>query len=139
MAKSMAEIRKALLKAMTDATNQMAKSVEHEVDERFMDYYTGYYPVEYNRTGAMSYAPQKTDAVASGSGASAAVYLNTDYSYDTGTWSGYEVIDSANKGLHGGIDAGDGVCVWDDPMNIVKSNSRSMWERAFKSAGVKLK
>lgn len=136
----LSSLKSAFKKTLAHATNNMSKKVLDKVDEEFMNYYLDYNPLVYNRTGAMSYVPKKTDAILSGNSVNAEVFLDTDYDYDVGNWSGKEVIESANQGLHGGQDLGTGdVKVWDNPINEIDSNSHAMWAESLKKAGLNVK
>ena len=136
--RSMSSLAAAMRRALVPAVNTMARSIEEKVDEKVMEYYQEYSPVQYDRTGTMSNAPQKTDAVSTGNGAQAEVYTDTGLSYNTGTWSMQEVWESANKYLHGGKVPG-GVSVWDAPISEAQAESRSLWLTALRSAGLNVR
>lgn len=125
-------------KALVPATNTMAKKVMNKVDEKVIDYYD-YDPKVYDRTGAMSYVPQKTDAIGNGAIATAQVYADLSHEYSTGTWSMEQVWDSANNELHGGLNVGNGVAVWDEPMEETRNESRAMWKESLNAAGLSVK
>lgn len=137
--KSMSALKAALQKTLVPATNTMAKKIEQKVDEKVMEYYQEYSPIYYNRTGTMSNAPQKTDAISTGDGASATVYADTGLSYSAKGWSMVEVWDSANNYLHGGLNVGNGVAVWDEPMEESKMESHRMWLESLRAAGLPVK
>lgn len=136
--KSFSALKAAMTRALVPAVNTMARSIEEKVDQKVMEYYQEYSPVEYDRTGLMSSVPQKTDAVSTGNGASAQVYADTSLTYSTGTWNMPEVWDSANNYLHGGKIPG-GVSVWNDPMEEAQAESRSLWLSALRSAGLNVR
>lgn len=136
--KSFSALKAAMTRALVPAVNTMAGSIEEKVDQKVMEYYQEYSPIEYDRTGTMSYAPQKTDAVADGNSASAQVYADTSLTYSTGLWNMSEVWYSANNYLHGGKIRGN-VSVWDNPIEEAKAESRSLWLSALRSAGLNVR
>ena len=135
----MSALKTAMCKALVPATDTMAKKVMEKIDDKIMEYYEGYSPVYYERTGAMIDVPQKTDATGGDNTANAEVYADLSHQYLTGNWNMPEVWDSANNYLHGGLNVGNGVAVWDEPMNEVESESRAMWKDALNSAGLNVK
>lgn len=130
----------AMKRALVQATNNMAEKIERKVIEENENYYGDYYPIPYKRTDMMRKSPKRTQASLAGNGASAEVYINSDYEYPTGSWSGAEVLDSANKGLHGGKPLGSGnVRIWDNPMAESDAESYSMWAESLRAGGFNVK
>lgn len=82
------------------------------------EYYGGYSPIRYKRTGKMMTTPKIMDAGHSiGNGAEGQFKLDLSPTYSTGTpWTMEQVIDSAEAYLHGGYSLGTGVSVWNSPM-----------------------
>lgn len=137
--KSMSSLKDALRKSLVPAVNIMSEKIEKKIDEKVMEYYQEYSPIDYDRTGAMSNVPQRTNATGSGNIVNAKVEADLSHNYSTGNWNMPEVWDSANNYLHGGLNVGNGVAVWDEPINESKNNSQSMWADSLKAAGIPVK
>ena len=134
--RSMDQLKQALQERLVQAVDNMAQMVLDDVDDATMHYYQSYSPWLYDRTGTLSYAPRKTSATETGDGAQAQVYMDTSLGYHTGSWSMADVISAADSLTHGGKKVGEGVSIWAEPIKTAQGNSRSMWLRAMRDAGL---
>ena len=87
--------------------------IEEDLTQYIAQYYGGYSPILYKRTGNLAQTPfSPVPAHNTGSGAAGTVGLNTGIGYSTGTWTMENVISSAENGLHGGYPYGASVPFW---------------------------
>lgn len=137
---SISALKSALEKALLIAVDEMAETVEDKLDEAVMRYYQSYTPNLYDRTGTLSYAPQRTDARPAANGAEAEVYMDTSLHYRPGDWSMEQVITAADNLTHGGwYTSGAGVSIYKAPIKVAKLSSRQKWEKSLKDAGIPMK
>lgn len=86
-------IRKKTRQAMQEVSNKGRESAEKNVN----GFYVGE-PIIYKRTGKLRESPETNGVSGGGSSVQTEIYLNDDYSYNTGTWSTPQVMDAAEYG-----------------------------------------
>lgn len=100
------EIKKDLKRKLSKTIDEVADESEQIMDEELKGFYSGGKPSVYKRTGTLGTAPQITDKYCTGNSAGVTASLNQNISYDTGTFSGAQVIDAAEHGEAGIVGRG---------------------------------
>ena len=97
------EIESSLRVKLISAIYGAAYDMHEDLRERVEDYYSEDWDTrKYRRTGKMRESLKDYEIYGSYPYMKATVGYDTNYSYDTGSWGGYEVIDSAAHSMHGG-------------------------------------
>ncbi len=94
-------IRKDVQKKLRKSIDEIADRAEVIMHDEIASFYFGGSPSFYNRTGTLATTPQITDKYCTKDSAAVTASLNQNISYDTGTFSGAEVIDAAEYGRAG--------------------------------------
>lgn len=89
-------------KELKARTNQARDLVDKELFMNVNDYYTGE-PKLYKRTGTLLIAPTTTPVMGGGKNLEFKSYMDEGISYNTGSFSGAEVIDATERGGAGTI------------------------------------
>ena len=92
IAKNMLELENLILKEMRKALNITSKKALADMQEQTGDFYTGGEPVMYERTGALGNTPMTTSISVTGNTVSFDAYLDTQYTYTTGSNPSMEAI-----------------------------------------------
>lgn len=99
-------IRRDLKKKLRSTIDEIADKSVVIMEEELENFYNGGVPLFYVRTGTLGTTPRVTDKYCSSNEAGVRASLNQDISYDTGTFSGAEVIDAAEHEKHGIVGRG---------------------------------
>ena len=100
---SFAALERQLMKDMQNAANRAKDRIEMELIMNVNDYYDGSTPQKYQRTGTLLTSPDSTPVQGSGKHLEFSVYMDEGISYNTGTFSGAQVIDVTERGGAGTI------------------------------------
>lgn len=121
---NMNDLQAALQPIMTKLVDQLAERVYETLNYYLNDYYTGWTPDSYRRTKAFLRSAVKVDAYPYKGGAKASVYIDYNSMDDYVNAAGYQVVEWANTGLHGGLSVSHKPHVWDDTMDNTINNGR---------------
>lgn len=120
---NMDDLEKALLPQMTKMVDVMADRVYETLNYFLQEYYSSYKPKSYRRQYDFLRSAVKVEPKIVRGKVIASVYIdyeNLDDYYET---SGYDVVNWANQGLHGGLDTGSNTPhVWDDTIDETINN-----------------
>lgn len=100
---SFAALERQIVKDMQNAANRAKDRIEMELFMNVNDYYDGSTPQRYQRTGTLLTSPDSTPVQGSGKHLEFSVYMDEGISYNTGTFSGAQVIDATERGGAGTI------------------------------------
>lgn len=119
-AKDLESYLKKLAKQVCDyASNVVYEAINYYLNQ----YYQEWTPEYYKRTEQLLRAAFKTKSVWAENAWTAEVGIDYDsLDYDEAT--GYDVVNYANQGLHGGIDVGSDTHVYDDAINKTIKNGQ---------------
>lgn len=109
--KSMAQLEKAINARIQKAVKMTRDYIYKMVDFHLSKYYFDYDPQQYMRTHELSDSLIKMDVKVYGNMITTEVKIDEDYlnsEYEIGDWTGRQVVESAEAGLHGGCDVGNG-------------------------------
>lgn len=107
---SMAQLEKLINLKVKKAVQMTRDNIYEMINFHLIKYYGDYSPELYERTYRMADSLIKLDVDVSGTSISAEVKIDEGYlnsGYPTGTWTGRDVVASAQNGLHGGRVHGD--------------------------------
>lgn len=117
------ELEKALLPDMLKMVDVMATRVYETLNYFLQEYYDSYNPVSYRRQYDFLRSAVKVEPKIVRNKAVASVYIDYESMDDYYEASGYQVVNWANQGLHGGLDVGNNTPhVWDDTMDETVKN-----------------
>lgn len=117
----MKELNKALQPVMMGMVDKMAERVEQNLNYFLQDYYSGYEPLNYQRSKDFLHSAVKVDAHPYKGGVRASVYIDHDSLNSYGV-SGYQVAKWSNEGTHGGMEVDHKPHVWQDTMDETVNN-----------------
>lgn len=120
---NMDELEKALLPTMTKMVDAMADRVYETLNYFLQEYYSSYNPKSYRRQYDFLRSAVKVEPKIVRDKVIASVYIDYENLDDYYEASGYDVVNWANQGLHGGLDTGSNTPhVWDDTMDETINN-----------------
>lgn len=120
---NMDELEKALLPTMTKMVDGMATKVYETLNYFLQEYYSSYSPKSYRRQYDFLRSAVKVEPKVVRGKVIASVYIDYESMDDYYEASGYQVVNWANQGLHGGLDVGNNTPhVWDDTMDETIKN-----------------
>lgn len=120
---NMDELEKALLPQMTKMVGAMADRVYETLNYFLQEYYNSYNPKSYRRQYDFLRSAVKVEPKIVKGKVIASVYIDYENLDDYYEASGYDVVNWANQGLHGGLDTGSNTPhVWDDTMDETINN-----------------
>lgn len=120
---NMDELEKALLPQMTKLVGAMADRVYETLNYFLQEYYSSYNPKSYRRQYDFLRSAVKVEPKIVKGKVIASVYIDYENLDDYYEASGYDVVNWANQGLHGGLDTGSNTPhVWDDTMDETINN-----------------
>lgn len=120
---NMDELEKALLPQMTKMVGAMADRVYETLNYFLQEYYSSYNPKSYRRQYDFLRSAVKVEPKIVKGKIIASVYIDYENLDDYYEASGYDVVNWANQGLHGGLDTGSNTPhVWDDTMDETINN-----------------
>ena len=120
---NMDELEKALLPTMTKMVDGMATKVYETLNYFLQEYYLSYSPNSYRRQYDFLRSAVKVEPKVVRGKVIASVYIDYESMDDYYDASGYQVVNWANEGLHGGLDVGNNTPhVWDDTMEETVKN-----------------
>ncbi|MBR6641129.1 MAG: hypothetical protein IKL08_02920 [Clostridia bacterium] len=120
---NMDELEKALLPQMTKMVGAMADRVYETLNYFLQEYYNSYNPKSYRRQYDFLRSAVKVEPKIVKGKVIASVYIDYENFDDYYEASGYDVVNWANQGLHGGLDTGSNTPhVWDDTMDETINN-----------------
>ena len=99
--KSFEALEKQLCKEMKSAATSARNKIDKELYANVSDYYSGTSPKSYRRTGTLLTSPQTTEVEGTGKHLEFTAYMDENISYDTGNFSGADVIDATENGYGG--------------------------------------
>ena len=135
---NMDELEKALLPTLTGMVDAMAERVYGTLNYFLQEYYNSYTPVSYRRQYDFLRSAVKVEPKVVRGKVIASVYIDYESMDNYYNATGLQVVESANKGLHGGLDVGDNTPhVWDDTMDETVNNGELLKEaiKYLKSKG----
>ena len=100
---SFAALERQIMKDMQSAANRAKDKIEMKLFMNVNGYYDGSTPQRYQRTGTLLTSPDSTPVQGSGKHLEFSIYMNDGISYNTGTFSGAQVIDATERGKAGTI------------------------------------
>lgn len=100
---SFAALERQIIKDMRTAAQRSKDRIEMELIMNVNGYYDGATPQRYQRTGTLLTSPDSTPVQGSGKHLEFSVYMDEGISYNTGTFSGAQVIDATERGGAGTI------------------------------------
>lgn len=100
---SFAALERQIMKDMQSAAQRAKDRIEMELFMNVNGYYDGSTPQRYQRTGTLLTSPDSTPVQGSGKHLEFSVYMDDGISYNTGTFSGAQVIDATERGGAGTI------------------------------------
>ena len=100
---SFSDLERQIMKDMQSASQRSKDKIAMELFMNVNDYYDGSTPQRYQRTGTLLTSPDSTPVQGSGKHLEFSVYMNDGISYNTGTFSGAQVIDATERGKAGTI------------------------------------
>lgn len=100
---SFAALERQIMKDMRTAAQRSKDKIELELLMNVNGYYDGSTPQRYQRTGTLLTSPDSTPVQGSGKHLEFSVYMDEGISYNTGTFSGAQVIDATERGGAGTI------------------------------------
>ena len=100
---SFAAFERQIMKDMQSAATRAKDRIEMELIMNVNGYYDGSTPQRYQRTGTLLTSPDSTPVQGSGKHLEFSIYMNDGISYNTGTFSGAQVIDATERGGAGTI------------------------------------
>ena len=95
------EIKKDLNRKLKDSIGEVAYNAKKIMSEELEDFYSGDVPKIYHRTGTLGTTPQITDKYCTSNSAGVTASLNENINYNTGSFSGSQVINAAELGNAG--------------------------------------
>ena len=120
---NMDELEKALLPDMMKMVDVMATKVYETLNYFLQEYYSSYSPKSYRRQYDFLRSAVKVEPKIVRNKVVASVYIDYESMDDYYEASGYQVVNWANQGLHGGLDVGNNTHhVWDDTMEETVTN-----------------
>lgn len=120
---NMDELEKALLPDMMKMVDGMATKVYETLNYFLQEYYSSYSPKSYRRQYDFLRSAVKVEPKVVRGKVMASVYIDYESMDDYYEASGYQVVNWANQGLHGGLDVGNNTPhVWDDTMDETVKN-----------------
>jgi len=121
---NMDELEKALLPTMTKMVDGMATKVYETLNYFLQEYYSSYSPKSYRRQYDFLRSAVKVEPKIVRGKVIASVYIDYESLDNYKNASGYQVVNWANQGLHGGLDVGDNTPhVWDDTVEAVDNGT----------------
>lgn len=115
---NMKELEKALKPIMVGMVNNMSEKIYETLNYFLQVYYNSYDPKSYRRQMDFLRSAVKLEAKSVGDKVIASVYIDYDSMDNYYNATGYQVVDWANQGLHGGLDTGtDTPHIWDDTID----------------------
>lgn len=120
---NMDDLEKALLPQMTKMVSVLADRVYETLNYFLQEYYNSYNPKSYRRQYNFLRSAVKVEPKIVKGKVIASVYIDYENLDDYYEASGYDVVNWANQGLHGGLDTGSNTPhVWDDTMDETINN-----------------
>lgn len=119
---NMNELQAALTPTMVKVVDQLAERVYETLNHFILDYYQGWEPKYYRRTGDFLRSAIKVDAKPYRGGVKASVYIDYENMDDYVNATGFQVAQWANQGKHGGLSVNHKPHVWDDTMDETVNN-----------------
>ena len=107
---------------MLKMVNEMAERVYETLNYFLNDYYVGWTPNCYRRTQDFLHSAVKVDAKPYKNGAKASVYIDYESMDEYVNATGYQVVEWANTGMHGGLQVNHKPHVWDETMKNTIDN-----------------
>lgn len=121
--RNMNDLKKALLPTMTDMVDMLAERIYETLNYFLQEYYSSYTPSSYRRQYDFLRSAVKVKPKQIGNKVIASVYIDYESMDDYKGATGYQVVDWANQGLHGGLDVGNNTPkVWDNTMEATVDN-----------------
>ncbi len=121
--RNMNDLKRALLLTMTNMVDMLAERVYETLNHFLQEYYSSYSPVSYRRQYDFLRSAVKVKPKQIGNKVVASVYIDYDSMDDYKGVTGYQVVEWANQGLHGGLDVGNNTPeVWNDTMDATVNN-----------------
>lgn len=108
---------------MTKMVDVMAERVYETLNYFLKEYYSSYTPTSYRRKYDFLRSAVKVEPQIVRGKVIASVYIDYESMDDYYEASGYQVVNWANQGLHGGLDVGNNTPhIWDDTMKETVEN-----------------
>ena len=121
--RNMNDLKKALMPEMVKMVDMLAERVYGTLNHFLQEYYSSYSPVSYRRQYDFLRSAVKVKPKQIGNKVVASVYIDYESMDDYKGVTGYQVVDWANQGLHGGLDVGNNTPeVWNDTMDATVNN-----------------
>ena len=139
---NMDELEKALMPAMLKMVDIMANKVYETLNYFLQEYYSSYKPSSYRRQYDFLRSAVKVEPRIVRNKAVASVYIDYESMNDYYNATGLQVVEWANKGLHGGLDTeGNTPHVWDDTIKATVANGELLQAaiQYLKSKGINVR
>lgn len=121
---NMDQLAAALAPTLKGMVDQMAERVYQTLNYYIADYYIGWTPQQYRRTEDFLRSAVKVEAKPFNGGFKASVYIDYDSMNSYVNATGYQVVEWANTGYHGGLSVPHKPHVWDDTMEHTVDNGK---------------
>lgn len=119
---NMEQLAAAMQPILLKMVDEMAERVYETLNFFLNDYYTGWTPSSYRRTEDFLRSAVKVDAKPYGNGVRASVYIDYESMDSYVNTTGYQVVEWANTGLHGGLAVNHKPRVWDETIENTINN-----------------
>lgn len=119
---NMEQLTAAFQPIMIKMVNEMANRVYETLNYFLNDYYTRWTPSSYRHTQDFLRSAVKVDAKPYGNSVSAIVYIDYESMDNYVNASGYQVVEWANTGYHGGLTVAHKPHVWDETIENTINN-----------------
>ena len=137
--KNEAQLKNFLLQKCESAIANVQKDVYKTFDEKLNRFYDEFYPDMYERTGMLNSSLTATEPINSGDSVDADVWFDAGcMDYNTGTWSGEEVLNVAMEHSYPHGAYASGTAIWTSGMNELGDIKQKTVE-ALKAKGVPVK
>lgn len=121
---SIEQLEKALMPDMMKTVGVLADKVYETLNYFLKEYYESYDPISYRRQEEFLRSAVKVEPKIVRGKVIASVYIDYESLDNYKNASGYQVVNWANQGLHGGLDVGDNTPhVWNDTVEAVDNGT----------------
>lgn len=122
---NMEELQAAIMPTLAKMVDKLADDVYKTLNYFLITYYASYIPVYYDRMFDFLHSAVKVKPKIKGNKVTAYVFIDYEAMDNYRDATGFQVVDWANQGLHGGMDLGNNTPhVWDDTVRSMISSGK---------------